>query len=560
MSDAGSSIIGHVSDVAGSRIIANLLTDEEGFQQSIIMDDEKVLVGQLGTQVLITHGDLKILGQIIRMWMEPREVHATLTGQNTELTRPITDKKIEILPLGEISVDGTFYRGVTHYPVLNANVTAVAAHEMETLFHSFREHNLPLGRLSNKKSIEVFLDPNPMFTRHLAILGQSGAGKSWTVSSLIQRAVKTMPKAHIVMLDIHGEYGWRDTDGKIHSAFPEDIVRHIDARELEIPYWLLTYAELIDLLIDRTDPNASVQMAFMRDVLFSLRKKSNAELNLSQLSVDSPVFFSLKEMYMHFKKANEQQLDFGKSKGTLFGAFDEFLVRFQSMYNDSRYDFLLKPKKRKSSMNLESLLRDFVGLGSPKRQVTVVDLSPVPSDIRPMVAAQIGRLAFEFNYWNPKRREFPLLLVCEEAHQYLPREEATENLGARKAMEKIAKEGRKYGVSLCVVSQRPTDLSSTVLSQCSNYICLRVSNPIDQEYIKGLMPEGQAGLADVMASLRRGEALILGDAAPLPTRIQIYPPDPPPASSDVPLSDSWRHGAEDLDVKDIVHHWWEQKR
>lgn len=556
MSDVDSNLIGRVSDISGSRIIINLLTDEEGFQPFIQLDGEKFAVGQLGSQILIAHEDSKILGQVIRMWMTPRQTHEPEAG----LTRTINEKKIEVLPLGEIDKLGRFNRGVTQFPVLNADVHALASKQLESLFHSFRNENMTLGTLSSRSALNVYLDPNPLFTRHLAILGQSGAGKSWTVASLMQRAVRAMPKAHIVMLDIHGEYGWHGADGKINSAFPEDIARHVDARELEIPYWLLTYAELIDLFIDRNDPNASVQMAFMRDVLFSLRKKANSELKLSQLSVDSPVYFSLKEMYLHFKKANEQQMDFGKSRGTLFGAFDEFLVRFQSMFNDSRYDFLLKPKKRKRSTDLESLLRDFVGLGEPKRQITVIDLSPVPSDVRPMIAAQIGRLAFEFNYWNPKRREFPILLVCEEAHQYLPRDQTTENQGARKAMEKIAKEGRKYGVSLCVVSQRPTDLSSTVLSQCSNFICLRVSNPIDQAYIKGLMPEGQAGLADIMASLRRGEALILGDAAPLPTRMQIFPPDPPPASSDVPLSISWREGPSDLNVANIVHHWWEQKR
>jgi DNA helicase HerA-like ATPase len=406
----------------------------------------------------------------------------------------------------------------------------------------------------------VFLDPNPLFTRHLAILGQSGAGKSWTVTSLIQRAVKSMPKAHIILLDLHGEYGWRDDSGVYHSAFPADMVRHVDARELEIPYWLLTYAELVDFMIDRTDPNATLQIAFLRDVLYSLRKKANAHLDLEQLSVDSPVVFSMKDMYMHFKQANEAQLDFGKTKGAMFGAFDEFLVRFQSMFNDKRYDFLLKPKKRTKSEDLEGLLRDFVGLGQPKRQITVVDLSPIPSDVRPMVSSQIGRLAYEFNYWNPRRRDFPILLVCEEAHQYLPRSASPQLEATRKAMERIAKEGRKYGVALAIVSQRPTELSETVLAQCSNFICLRITNPDDQAYVRGLMPEGEADLADILSSLGRGECLAVGDAAPLPTRFQFYPPDPPPMSSDVALSKAWRQGPDDIDVANIVRHWWQQKR
>ncbi len=193
------------------------------------------------------------------------------------------------------------------------------------MFDAYRRYGLHLGRHSQYQDLKVYFDPNPLFGRHVAILGQSGSGKSWTVSSILQRTVSAMPKAHVVLLDIHGEYGWRDNEGNLHSAFPGDMVRHVDARQLEIPYWLLTYAEMIDLLVDRSNPNASLQIAFMREVLYTLRKKANRNLGIDSLSVDSPVYFSIKEMYLQFKKANEQQMDFGKTRGPLFGAFDESL-------------------------------------------------------------------------------------------------------------------------------------------------------------------------------------------------------------------------------------------
>ncbi len=563
MQTLDNTLVGHITDISGGRLIATLRTEAEGFQPVVDIGQEKLSVGQLGTQLLVRHRNINILGQVLRMWEDPPEASAvnadgrTLTGT---IARPSRKRYVVLLPLGQINSRGEFDRGVKEFPVTGAEVHLVTSRQLEALFDRFRSEELNLGKLSSRSEIDVYLDPNPLFTRHLAILGQSGAGKSWTVTSLLQRAIKTMPRAHVVMLDLHGEYGWRDDEGVLHSAFPESVVRHVDARELEIPYWLLTYAELVDFLIDKTDPTATLQIAYLRDVLYALRKKANGHLGLSQLSVDSPVYFSLKELYLHFKQANEQQLDFGKTKGTLYGAFDNFLVRFQSMYNDARYDFLLRPKKRTKSEDLENLLRDFIGLGEPKRQVTVIDLSPIPSDVRPMVSSQIARLAYEFNYWNPRRREFPILLVCEEAHQYLPRDGDPSLAATRKAMERIAKEGRKYGVGLCVISQRPTELSETVLAQCSNYLCLRISNPDDQAYVRGLMPEGEADMAEILASLSRGEVLAVGDATPLPTRFQVYPPDPPPASADVPLSKSWRSGPEDLDVMDIVQHWWQQKR
>jgi len=556
-------LIGHITDVTGGRLIATLHTELEGFRPVMRVGQEKISVGQIGTQLLIKHDDIHVLGHVVRMREDPPDSTVSKQGGGTltgTAARPSRKRYLTLLPLGQINRKGEFERGVKEYPVTGAEVHLVTARQLEALFDRFRSEDLALGKLSSRSEIDVYLDPNPLFTRHLAILGQSGAGKSWTVTSLLQRTLQTMPRAHIVLLDLHGEYGWRDDEGRLHSPFPNSVVRHLDARELEIPYWLLTYAELVDFLIDKTDPTATLQIAYLRDVLYALRKKANAHLGLEQLSVDSPVYFSLKELYLHFKQANEQQLDFGKTKGTLYGAFDNFLVRFQSMYNDTRYDFLLRPKKRTRSEHLEDLLRDFIGLGEPKRQVTIIDLSPIPSDVRPMVSSQIARLAYEFNYWNPTRREFPILLVCEEAHQYIPREGNPALAATRKAMERIAKEGRKYGVSLCVVSQRPTELSETVLAQCSNYLCLRISNPDDQAYVRGLMPEGEADLAEILASLSRGEVLAVGDATPLPTRFQVYPPDPPPASADVPLSKSWRSGPDDLDVMDIVQHWWQQKR
>ncbi len=563
MQTSDSTQVGNITEVSGGQLIATLFTEAEGFEPVVKIGSETLSVGQLGSQLLIKHLHISILGQVLKMWEDPPQEFTTdnkkgsMTGS---IARPSKKRYVKILPLGEIDQQGTFIRGVKQFPVTGAEVHLVTAKQLEVLFDRFRSENLSLGRLSSRKEIEVFLDPNPLFTRHMAILGQSGAGKSWTVTSLLQKTVKTMPKSHIVMLDLHGEYGWKDEQGKMHSAFPKEIVRHIDARELEIPYWLLTYAELVDFLIDKTDPTATLQIAYLRDVLYALRKKANAHLGLDQLSVDSPVYFPLKELYLHFKQANEQQLDFGKTKGTLYGAFDNFLVRFQSMYNDKRYDFLLRPSKRTKSEHLEDLLRDFIGLGEEKRQITVIDLSPIPSDVRPMVSSQIARLAYEFNYWNPKRREFPILLVCEEAHQYLPREGDPALAATRKAMERIAKEGRKYGVALCVISQRPTELSETVLAQCSNYLCLRISNPDDQAYVRSLMPEGEADMAETLASLSRGEVLAVGDATPLPTRFQVDVPNPPPASADVPLSKSWRTGPDDLDVADIVQHWWQQKR
>ena len=325
----------------------------------------------------------------------------------------------------------------------------------------------------------------------------------------------------------------------------------------------MTYAELCDLLIDHSEREASNQTAFFRDTLFELKQAEKTPLNLERVTVDTPVFFSLNDLMDRVNAENERMVPGATAKpvkGPLNGVFDRFIIRLVSKLNDARYDFLLKPTKRTTSASLAALLRDFVGLGEPKRPVTVIDLSTVPFDVRPTVAAQIGRLAFEFNYWNPQYREFPLLLVCEEAHAYVTRDQDSHYAGARKSMERIAKEGRKYGVGLAVVSQRPHELSETVLAQCGTFICLRITNPDDQSYVKRLVPEAERGLVDILAGLGRGECLALGEAVPLPTRFRFNRPNPVPNSEDIDFYNKWKDGPDDINVDAIVDRWRRQQR
>jgi len=239
----------------------------------------------------------------------------------------------------------------------------------------------------------------------------------------------------------------------------------------------MAFAELCDLLVDHRESEAHNQVAFFREVLNRQRQVEGARIGLARTTVDTPVYFSIDEVRREIERVNTEMVEGarGKRKGDLHGHFSRFLIRLDSKLNDVRYDFLFKPKLRNTSESLETLLREFVGLGDDQVPITVIDVSPVPSDVRPIVTAQNGRLFYEFNYWNPSFREFPLLLVCEEAHAYIRRESDTLYQGARKSMERIAKEGRKYGVGILVVSQRPHELSETVLSQCGTFICLRLT-------------------------------------------------------------------------------------
>lgn len=544
--------IGYLLEVRPGRFLGKLLTEGEGFQPVVQVDGKPEVVGQVGNYIFIRQYGMQILGLV-------NQIVADRNDQQKGAACSAAGSLIGITPLGEIDPKTGFRRGVRQFPTPGAELYTVASHEIGTIFVSNKKYGFSPAYLRTHPSITVNLNPTAMFSRHFAILGQSGSGKSWSVTSLIQHMVKAMPKAHIILLDLHGEYCWQDKERNTESfAFNAEQTRYLDARRLEIPYWLMTFAELCDLFIEKTDQSAAIQTAFFRDAILELKKKSAKDLGMETVSLDSPIYFPIQDVYKAFKEANEMRMDFGKTKGPLYGQFDEFLMKLQSRLSDARYDFLLNPKRRNRSETMVTLLRDFVGLGEPKRQINVIDLSPIPFDVRPTVSAQIARLAFEFNYWNPKNREFPILLICEEAHSYIPRQGDPQYDGTRKSVERIAKEGRKYGVGLAVVTQRPKDLSETVLSQCGTYVCLRITNPDDQAYVRKLVPDGESDLVDILTSLGRGEAMILGEAIPLPTRCQIFKPNPAPNSNDADFYMGWTEGEDDLNMESIVNRWRRQ--
>jgi hypothetical protein len=562
MPEIDPTVIGYVIDVQGNLLTISLNEDEQGRTPTVTVGDEDIVVGQIGSYVAIRQNDVHVIAIVTRMSEQEALAYPSVETPGEDTARlPFAKRTAWLTPVGSIGADGQFERGVWQYPTTGAQVHALGSIDIAKMFEKYQSKGFDVGKMVTNPSLRVYLDPSNLFGRHFAILGQTGSGKSWTVASMVQRAVQVMPRAHIVILDLHGEYCWKRGTAH-HYAFSDAIVRHVDARELEIPYWLMTYAELCDLLIEHSEREATNQTAFFRDCLLEGRKKENEDpasaLGLSRVTVDTPIHFSLDDLIGKVRAKNIERV--GTRQGPMFGDFDRFIMRIESKLNDVRYDFLLKPKIRNTSTSLSALLRDFVGLGAQKAAVTVIDLSSVPFDVRPTVAAQIGRLAFEFNYWNPLYREFPILLICEEAHAYIPRASETQFAGSRKSMERIAKEGRKYGVGLAIVSQRPHEVSETVLAQCGTFICLRITNPDDQGYIRSLVPESEGNLAGVLAGLGRGEAIVLGEAVPLPTRLQFDKPNPAPNSDDVDFYQQWKDGPTDLDVDTIIKRWRSQER
>ncbi len=547
MSHEKSIVLGHLVEITGEYFVAKLKANLDDLSSDKMVGMDKVRIGQVGSYLMVTQSDTRLLCMVESMWTETS-------------AKGIETYKLRLTPLGEYNSEGNFKRGINHYPTVGAQLEVASNWDLERIFSDYSEGYYKVGKLSSFESIDVYFDASNFFGRHTAILGQTGSGKSWTVTSLIQSALRFMPNAHIIIMDLHGEYGDKKTDVTVSSPFPKNKVRCLDALELEMPYWLLTFSSLAEIFISPEDPNASIQLAFLRRSLNEMRVKANRNSGLGHITVDSPVYFSLSDLRQKFADANQDTTDFGRTKGPLYGKFDQFLVRMDSLMNDGRYDFMLKPKLRTSTASLPDLMRDFVGLGNPKANVTVLDLSMVPYDLAPTVTALIGRLVFEFNFWNPKCLEFPIWLVCEEAQQYIPRKENTRYKDARRIMEQISTAGRKYGVGLCIVSQRPHEVSETVLAQCGTFLCLRISNPDDQEYLRSMVPDAARGTFSSLTALGRGEMIAMGTAVPMPVRFHMNPPNPPPHSRDVDFADKWNKGGEEVDVERLVSNWHRQIR
>jgi DNA helicase HerA-like ATPase len=541
-------LVGRLTEISGDGFVGKLISRGGEFVSERMVGMHKVRIGQVGSYLKVTQYGRDVVVMVEGTWQQ-RDPDGRI------------EHMIRLSPLGEMEMGGDFQRGVSNYPTTGAELHAMSSMQLERIFADSAEGGYKVGKLSASKTTDVYFNASKFFGRHAAILGQTGAGKSWTVTSFVQNALRTMPSAHIVIMDMHAEYGDKEMGVKGRSPFPENKVRCLDARDLEVPYWLLSFAELCELFIDEDDPNAAIQQALLRSSLIDLKRETNADADLGQITVDAPVYFPMDELFQRIKDANKRSSDFGKTKSATFGKFDQLLVRMESLLNDNRYDFLLRPKRRTSTDSLVGLMQDFVGLGGDQTAaVTVLDLSAVPIDVAPMVTAQIARLAFEFNFWNPKCREFPITLVCEEAHEYIPRGAHPRYKQAKRMMERIAKVGRKYGVSLVVVSQRPHDVSETVLAQCGTYVCLRTTNPNDQEYMRAMVPDSAQGVLASITSLGPGEVIAMGEGVPVPVRFQVSRPNPPPNAADIDFTKSWRHGGVEIDVKQLVRRWHKQIR
>ncbi len=465
-----------------------------------------------------------------------------------------------------------FSRSLVHVPEIDAECYVLRDKQLETFMcvlstEGDREHSLEIGKYTLNIDASAFLDGNKLFQRHAALLGSTGSGKSWTVATILEKAAK-LPSANLIVFDLHGEYREMSYARHLRIPGPEELGKTSEEL-LYLPYWLLNAEEMQAMFIDRSEFSAHNQVMAFQDAVVEQKKATLVKLEkrevLAAFTLDSPIPFSVDQVFETLRDLNEEMIEGsrGLKQGHFFGQFSRLLTRLRSKISDKRYGFLFQAPASEHQYDTmaktASKLMDYHIAGA---QVKVIDFSEVPADILPVIVGLVARVIYQVQFWTDHTMRRPLAFICDEAHLYLPKKEGQNpvELRAIEAFEKIAKEGRKYGVSLMIVSQRPSDVSETVLSQCNNVIALRLTNSIDQATVKKMMPESLEGLLDVLPIMDIGEALVVGDAVLLPSRIRIQPPSEKPLSATIDFWTEWRKEADAPDFEKAVENMRKQGR
>ncbi len=452
-----------------------------------------------------------------------------------------------------------FKRGVDTFPQIESKCYCISGINLQK-FMNILSHNietgkrLKIGTFMMDASADAVLDGNKFFQRHAAILGSTGSGKSWCIANILEKA-SVLRHSNIIVFDMHGEYqklayGSNPIAERYRIAGPGDLdTPTSDA--LFLPYWLLNREELLSMILDRSDSNAPNQASRFTLHIRNLKKqtliKEGQSNTLATFTVDSPIPFLMSDLIQKLKE-DDTKKGIGKNgsavKGDWEGKLTRFISRLEAKLDDKTYGFMFQPIAQSQKYTwLSEMLCSLLGYFNGKSGIKIIDFSEVPSDVLPVVTGTLARLLYNIQFWMEPDKRTPFTLICDEAHLYLPIKDEADAVQkqALHNFERIAKEGRKYGISILAVSQRPADVSKTILSQCNNFIVLRLTNEKDKSVIKNLLPDSLKSTLEFLPLLDVGEALVVGDAILLPSKILLDKPseEHQPISATRDFWDEW---------------------
>lgn len=473
--------------------------------------------------------------------------------------------------------DNVFRRTLETVPEIDACCFALEGEKLTRFMGvissvSAAGQRLSLGTYTLDPNAEAFVNGNRLFQRHAIVVGSTGSGKSWTTARLLEQ-IAELGSANAIVFDMHGEYASLAGDGFAHLkvAGPGDIEAGtgLDNGVLHLPYWLLSYEALVSMFVDRSDQNAPNQSMVISRAIVEAKTKfleagSHGEV-LANFTIDSPVPFKIDAVLAELERLNSEMVAGarGEKQGDFNGKLSRLIQRLDSKRSDRRMGFLFPATGVADTYawldRVVKILLAGRAAKSGRGGVKIIDFSEVPSDVLPLIVGMVARLAFSIQQWSPQVARHPVALFCDEAHLYIPQDPtsgAAENAIA--TFERIAKEGRKYGVGLVVISQRPAEVNRTVVSQCNNLIAMRLTNGDDQAVVRRLLPDSLGGFGDLLPVLDTGEALVVGDAILLPTRIRIAKPTNEPLSGTIDFWDRWSEATDSAALDKAVESWRRQ--
>jgi len=532
--------VGHIVSVTGSKVTGSLVsTGPDG--DSMRRLNEAVQIGALvkmptsqsvafGIVCSLSTGNPSPSPELGEQWV----VEIDLFGEY-------------LIPEGGPGGGFDLLRGVSHYPGLGEAIYATTAAELQEIYKRPKGSNVKIGTLHQDESLPAYLVTDDLLGKHFAILGTTGSGKSCALATVMHAILGAHPFGHVVLLDPHNEYT-RAFDGLAEVVTPEN---------LQLPYWLLNFEEMVEVMCSRDDNNRSSEAFILKDAIATARRAAiENEDDRRHVTVDTPVPYPLSALLHNIEAAMGQLQKAEQAKPYL-----RLRSRIENLRADRRYAFMFSGLSVRDT--LPDILARYKRVPVEGKPLTIFDLSGVPSEIVDVVVSLLCRTLFDFAVWSARDEAVPVLLICEEAHRYIPEEAGRSFEPTRRVIARIAKEGRKYGLSLGLVSQRPSELSETILSQCSTLFALRMGNQKDQDFVRRALPESAEGMLNSLPALRNQQAVVVGEGVVLPMRIRFddLPVSKRPHSDTVSFATQWQ---EDRGQKDFVartvERWRKQRR
>lgn len=562
---------------------------------SPIIDGKVYRIGQIGTLVKFPIGNIIIYGIVTSVSNFPNDKDKSLFTYNEP---DYGTRFLTVQLIGEKVGNYDFEKGLGTYPTINDEVHLVIEDDLKIIYGEKKAGFIEIGRHSSSANLPVYVDLQNLVLRHSAILGSTGSGKSNTTANIIKTILKDYEGSRIVLIDPHGEYA---------SAFKDNAkVFRIDDKKnpLYIPFWAMTFDELGVFLVGRKPGEEKPEDKRLREKILELKLKNIDKLkcgsvNKEYVTADSPIPFDIKQMWYDFNrevyatykvadansqtKETEELIEEGdpeKLKPAKFKPYSPtstapYKSKNQTMYvyemkiisrlRDSRFSFMFNPGSYSDveEKDMDDLLKDWI---DHDKKLTILDLSGIPFELIDISVGLITRIIYDSMFWGRFEsytgRNRPLLMVYEEAHSYLPKVEVNSHVFgyAKKAVERIFKEGRKFGVGAMIVSQRPSEISETILAQVGTFIALRLTNSGDKAQVQSAAPNNMSNLIELLPSLRVGEAIVLGEAIKIPTRVRIQLVEPRPDSNDPKVIECWskKYGQNPDNYKKVVTAWRQQ--